>query len=283
MVKLIEGSIVHNEMASLTNRKVPMIAITGCEKSRAVANAIEQCGSVGDLAYSIDLEPCYEAGHPRHIQGDLFEVLAAWRGSGRPAASLGLFFPECRCLCSSGQHRTGKPGQRTVADVEAAVRFFMRCVEVAETLPVAVIENSIGIMSRLWCAPTQIIQPYQFGEDASKGTCFWVWCRGKWLSAAEFRLEFTEFVPPRMVCGDCGGVTKWQEEFGRWKVQKQVCESCSGGMLPRWSNQTNSGQNKLPPSAERSAKRADFYPGVARALVEQIKVLGLGLGLELEV
>jgi len=54
------------------------------------------------------------------------------------------------------------------------------------------------------------------------------------------------------------------------------CE-CSGNVrdaflrsgLPRWANQTDSGQDRLGPSAERSAKRAETYPGVASAMAHQ--------------
>ena len=37
----------------------------------------------------------------------------------------------------------------------------------------------------------------------------------------------------------------------------------------RWANQTNSGQNQLPPSATRSADRAKTYQGIADAMVNQ--------------
>jgi hypothetical protein len=36
----------------------------------------------------------------------------------------------------------------------------------------------------------------------------------------------------------------------------------------RWANQTDSGQNRLPPSADRAAIRAQTYPGIADAMAE---------------
>lgn len=39
--------------------------------------------------------------------------------------------------------------------------------------------------------------------------------------------------------------------------------------LPRWSNQTNSGQNRLSPSEDRWKERANTYQGWADAMVEQ--------------
>ena len=38
---------------------------------------------------------------------------------------------------------------------------------------------------------------------------------------------------------------------------------------PRWGNQTDSGQNKLPPSDLRSAIRSITYQGIAEAMAEQ--------------
>jgi hypothetical protein len=43
----------------------------------------------------------------------------------------------------------------------------------------------------------------------------------------------------------------------------------SGKTVERWSNQTDSGQNKLPPSDDRWLLRAETYPGIADAMVEQ--------------
>lgn len=80
--------------------------------------------------------------------------------------------------------------------------------------------------------PSQIIQPYEFGEDAIKKTCLWL--RGLPL------LTPTKRVAGRMINGK-----------------------------ERWSNQTDSGQNKLGPSEERAALRAITYQGVADSMAEQ--------------
>jgi hypothetical protein len=37
----------------------------------------------------------------------------------------------------------------------------------------------------------------------------------------------------------------------------------------RWSNQTDSGQNKLPPSVDRWKIRSKTYPGIAKAMAAQ--------------
>jgi len=101
------------------------------------------------------------------------------------------------------------------------------------------IENPIGIMSSLWRKPDQIIQPWRFGHDASKSTCLWL--KGLPL------LTPTYIFPPRIVNG-----------------------------RKRWANQTDSGQNRLPPSKDRASKRSKTYAGIAEAMANQWSKVLLG-------
>lgn len=45
--------------------------------------------------------------------------------------------------------------------------------------------------------------------------------------------------------------------------------SCGSASLPLWSNQTKSGQNKLPPSKDRAKLRYKTYQGIAEAMANQ--------------
>lgn len=179
----------------------------------------------GHDAWTNDIEPA-EDDSPYHIQGDALEVSWGMEWDAMFAC------PECRYLCSSGQHRTGKPGQRTQEDVENAARFFMALVYAP--IPRIAVENSIGIMSTRYRKPDQIIQPYQFGEDASKSTCLWL------KNFPKLVIDRADYYPPRIVNGK-----------------------------KRWGNQTDSGQNRLPPGPNRSADRARNYPGIVIAMSQQ--------------
>lgn len=194
--------------------------LLGCQKSGLLRELLR---ARGHDAYTCDLEPA-EDGSPFHLQRSVLDVIEPGRWDAA------IFMPECRYLCSSGQHRTGKPGQRTQMDVDAAVAFFMALVNAP--IERIAIENSIGIMSTIYREPDQIIQPHEFGEDASKATCLWL--KG-----------FPPLFPTRIV-------------YPRMVDRK-----------PRWANQTDSGQNRMPPSPTRSADRARTYPGIARAMDEQ--------------
>lgn len=137
--------------------------------------------------------------------------------------------PPCTYLCSSGLHWNKRIDGRQ-ALTDEALTFVKRLLDA----PIAriALENPIGCISSQIRKPDQTIQPYQFGHDASKSTCLWL----KNLPV----LKPTELIAPRIVDGK-----------------------------KRWSNQTDSGQNKLPPSVDRWKIRSETYQGIAAAMAAQ--------------
>ena len=91
------------------------------------------------------------------------------------------------------------------------------------------IENPVSIISSRIRKPDQIIQPWWFGHDASKKTCLWL-------------KNLPLLTPTNMLKGD---------------------------NKTRRANQTASGQNKLPPSADRWKLRSMTYTGIADAMAQQ--------------
>ncbi len=137
--------------------------------------------------------------------------------------------PPCTYLSSSGMHWTTR-GLRDPKLTEDALAFVRKLLD-ADIDKIAV-ENPVGAISTRIRKPDQYIHPYQFGDDASKKT-------GLWLKGLPC-LVATDYVKPRLVDGK-----------------------------PRWSNQTDSGQNKLAPSSDRWRKRSKTYPGIALAMANQ--------------
>jgi hypothetical protein len=84
-----------------------------------------------------------------------------------------------------------------------------------------------------------MIQPYQYGHDASKKTCLWL----KGLP----HLVPTKEVAPRMVGPD---------------VRHRKA-------LPRWGNQFDSGQNNQINAENRTEARAERWMGVMEAMADQ--------------
>ena len=122
---------------------------------------------------------------------------------------------------------------------DEAAEDFMRFIRAK--CPRVAVENPVGVMSTRYRKPNQIIQPYYFGDDASKKTCLWL----------EGDLQEIE-IPP--------------EE--KWFPPRWVENPRGGNPLPRWSNQTDSGQNRLGPSEDRWAARSETYIGIAEAMAE---------------
>lgn len=96
-------------------------------------------------------------------------------------------------------------------------------------IPMIAVENPIGIASTRIRPADQTIQPWQYGHPESKATQLW--------------LKGLPLLKPTNILK--------KPESGRW------------------DNQTASGQNKLPPSADRWKIRSATYPGIAEAMAKQ--------------
>jgi hypothetical protein len=191
--------------------------LVACEYSGRVRDAFN---AMGHDAMSCDLLPTDVPGW--HYEGSVLDVLHdGW--------DLMVAHPPCTYLSVSGMHWT-KRGLRDPQLTEDALDF----VRVLIDAPIAKIalENPISVISSRIRPPEQIINPWQFGHDASKKTCLWL----KNLPP----LKPTKIIEPRIVDG-----------------------------RKRWGNQTDSGQNKLPPSADRWKIRSETYEGIAHAMALQ--------------
>jgi hypothetical protein len=137
--------------------------------------------------------------------------------------------PPCTYLATSGLHWNKRRPERGQL-TEGALKFVRKFL-IADIEHIA-LENPIGCISSQIRKPDQIIQPWMFGHDASKATCLW-------LKNLPLLCE-TNLVEPRLVDGK-----------------------------RRWANQTDSGQNRLPPSADRAKIRSITYQGIADAMAAQ--------------
>lgn len=226
-----------------------MRILVACECSGVVRRAF---AARGHCAISCDLKPPEDGDWHHHHQGDIrdmlkyqWDMLIAHPPCDYLATCAAWAFcdPDYTRYPGVGYHQKVTPETLTGAARRAArvdaVAFFLALWNFG--IPRICIENPIGHMNTHPDLPReepcrQIIQPHQFGEDASKATCLWL----KGLPP----LVPTGHFPPRLV---------------QWK----------GKTVKRWSNQTDSGQNRLTPSDNRAAVRAVTYPGIAKAMAAQ--------------
>ena len=205
--------------------------------------------ALGHDVLSADFEPA-EDNSQYHYQGDCFDLI------NDQHFDLMIAHPPCTYLSVSGMHWTVR-GLRDPKLTEDALDFVQRLMDAP--IPKIAIENPVSIISSRIRKPDQIINPYQFGEDASKKTCLWL--KGLPL------LHQTVFVEPRLIC--CGAEVPNRVKYG--------CPNCNGDKVarPRWGNQCDSGQNKLAPSPDRWKERSRTYEGIAKACAAQWGSLGV--------
>jgi hypothetical protein len=136
-----------------------MKILIACEESDEVRGRFEQ---LGFDAWSCDLQPNRNT-NAKHYQCNIFDII----NEGWDAM---IAFPPCTHLAVSGAawfEQKRKDGRQ-----QQGIDFFMAMVN-APIKHIA-IENPIGIMSKIYRKPDQIIHPYYFGDEARKKTCLWL-------------------------------------------------------------------------------------------------------------
>ena len=217
-----------------------LIGYSACPLTR---HAFEQHGH---NVWTCDRLPARD-GHTNHFQCDIWDVLhQPW--------AMAVLHPMCTYLTVSaawalkdpdfdkypgiGYHQRISVGTlvgeaRRGAQAEALGNFRKL---LALPYPVVIENPAPSFVSKAIRQPDQIIQPWQFGDDASKST-------GLWLK------DLPPLAPTARVPG--------------WIV------TYNGKQVERWANQTDSGQNKLTPSDTRWLERSKTYPGIAAAMGDQ--------------
>ena len=216
-----------------------MRILIGCECSGVIRNAFRK---LGHDAWSCDIKPAYDRSK-YHIVADVLSVL----NDGWDA---GIFHPPCTRIANSGvlrlyvgSKKSGGLDPQKIKDMQAGAELFAKLWKAP--MEKVCVENPIPhcharkALTKLGVPEyTQLIQPFWFGDPESKSTCLWL--RG-----------FKRLNPTH----------SQQHDFYIDHLPKPK--------RGKWNNQTDSGQNKLPPSAERAAIRATTYPGIALAMADQ--------------
>ena len=208
--------------------------LVACEESQAVT---KQFRALGHNAYSCDLLNS-SGGNPEwHIKGDAIQI--AYDSSYD--WDLMIAHPPCTYLAVSGARWLyNKDGSRNedrwVKQAEGLA--FVRKLMDAPIEYIA-IENPVSVISTQIRKPDQIIQPYQFGDEASKKTCLWT----KNLP----NLIHTDIVGK-------GDMIEWIDKNGKKKRQaKWYLDALSKAKTPE----------------ERRTLRSKTFEGIAKAMAEQ--------------
>ena len=227
--------------------------LVACEESQRVCAEFRK---LGHNAYSCDLLPC-SGGHPEwHFHQDVLEVIKNKGGRLETGEEfyiegkwdLMIAHPPCTYLAVSGakwyyhpedkhlpiEERRPHPKFPTRAqDREEGAAFFLALANA--DIEYIAIENPVGIMNTRYRKPDQVVQPYYFGDAASKSTCLWL-------------KNLPPLLPTEMV--DKG----------------EYIEFKSGKRIPKWYSD---GLTKTKSAEERRTWRSKTFPGFAKAIAEQ--------------
>lgn len=227
--------------------------LVACEESQRVCSEFRR---LGHNAYSCDLLKC-SGGHPEwHFHQDVLEVIKNKGGrleNGQELYIKGnwdimIAHPPCTFLAVSGakwyyhpddkhlplEERRPHPNfPNRAKDREDAIKFFLALANA--NIEHIAIENPVGIMNTIYRKPDQIVQPYYFGDSASKKTCLWL----KNLP----NLTATNMVD-----------------------EGEYIEFKSGRRLAKWYSD---GLTKTKTAEERRTWRSKTFPGFAKAIAEQ--------------
>lgn len=195
--------------------------LIGCESSGTVREAFR---ARGFDAWSCDLLPA-DDGSEHHLEADVCAMIqvCSW--------DLIILHPPCTCLALSGNRWYGTGKEKHHKRVEAANWTKLLWNLAKSNSPRVALENPVGVLPKMAdMHPTQFVQPWMFGEEASKKTGLW--------------LHNLPTLQPTNVVGE-----------GEYHVTK------SGRRLPKWYN--------LPPSADRWKIRSKTFQGLADAMAQQ--------------
>lgn len=215
-----------------------MKILLACEESQAVCKEFRLRGHE---AYSCDIQEC-SGGHPEwHIQGDVMEVLR--HEPFLPKYDMVIAFPPCTHLAVSGAAHFEK--KRKDGRQQEGINFFMFFTTLKT--PFVAIENPVGIMSKLYRKPDQIIQPYYFGDPFQKTTCLWL----KNLPPL-YHNDKPNLFDSNITHTDKGEFYEWvDKKTGKTKRQ------------PKWYAEA------FMHSKEHGKERSKTFPGIAKAMATQ--------------
>jgi site-specific DNA-cytosine methylase len=201
-----------------------MRVLVACEYSGTVRDAFTK---LGHDAWSCDILPTESLGN--HIQDDILKHLDNnW--------DLMIAHPPCTYLSNAGIRWFNEEKYGEKAKLRKQLR--LEALEFVKKLyycniPKICIENPVGYLNHNFKKPDQIVQPYFFGDEESKRTCFWF----KNLKP----LEHTKLVKPKI--------------YAYYKTGRKIGK-------PIYFHEYNSGK-------DRAKIRSKFWKGIAEAMAAQ--------------
>ena len=242
-----------------------MNIIVACEESQAITKELRK---LGHNAYSCDLLST-SGGHKEwHYKGDIFDIInkkkVTFIAEDNTKVKIQkwdmmIAHPPCTFLAVSGARWFYHPDDSHLPteerrphpkfpnrrkDQKDAIDFVIKLW--SAKIDKIAIENPIGVLSSSSLGkPTQIIQPWWFGDNATKTTCYWT----KGLP----KLKKNNEVEKKELLGE--------------KIEKgEVITLSSGKKMQKWYAEALA---KSKTADERRTLRSKTFPNMAKAIAKQ--------------
>ena len=217
--------------------------LIACEESQAITKEFRR---LGHEAYSCDILPC-SGGHPEwHIQGDA--IKEAYSGK----YDIMIAHPPCTYLAVSGArwlyNNDGSVNTERLKNRNDGLDFVRALMEAP--IDRIAIENPISVISSEIRKPDQIVQPWWFGDEATKSTCLW--------------LKNLPLLTPTKIVGKGEFIEMVNKKGKKVRMGKWYYDA--------W--------NKAKTPEERRTLRSKTFPGMAKAIAEQWGDVG-NLGIQM--
>ena len=199
-----------------------MKILVACEYSGTVREAFKK---LGHDAVSCDLLDTEIEG--KHYKGNVLDILEdGW--------DMMIAHPPCTYLSVSGMHWTTR-GLRDPKLTEDALEFVTKLL--SANIPKICVENPVSVISSRIRKPDQIVQPWMFGDDASKKTCLW-------LKGLPKLVTTDELIKDRYANQTVSGQNKLPPSKDRWKIRSKTYSGIAEAMAQQWSKYYYDLQNK---------------------------------------
>lgn len=207
-----------------------MKILCACEESQEVTKRLRV---LGHEAFSNDTQETSGENPEWHLHCDVKELL-------KEKWDMIIAFPPCTHLASSGAKHFAK--KREDGRQREAIEFFMMFLE--HPCEKIAIENPVGIISGNYTKehfpdlfkkyslprkPSQIIQPWQFGDQAQKTTCLWL--KGLALLVPTNIVDKGEFY----TSPSGKRLPKWYSDNKSSKIRSKTFAGVADAMASQWT------------------------------------------------
>lgn len=224
-----------------------MDVLVACEYSGVVSNAFRL---MGHNAWSCDIVPGKSPDH--HIVGDALEVINSQKWD------LVIAHPPCTYVAKAGLHHLINNPERQLQQ-KASIQFIKNIFN--SSVSRVALENPIGALTKLWCAPTQIVYPWYWQEPYGKEICLWL----KNLPPLHYDRSI---IKPKKLKSVMNHVNSRMSQAEKTRIKSKFFHNVAMAMAEQWGN-LSPGRPLLVPRSSPTIQTIAYPPLFGRLSLDR--------------